>query len=172
MAKACLERLPVIVKMGQRNHVPSHFELSGLRKMEPIPIQIHLLSGDRKVFTVDSYTLVSDVTALMASKQSLACGTPFALYESADDNSKCAGAICVRRYDLPTHVTVDILSACACSRASFGASRPSVGCAGVLGESHSRGGWQAKRHKRGTQRIGGGGGAGRPPALPLVFVQR
>ncbi len=86
LAKYCNERMPVIVKMGQRKQVPSKVELECLKKMQPVPIKINLINGDQKTFTVDSYTMVSDVNALMAKKQNLVCETPFALYESAGDN--------------------------------------------------------------------------------------
>lgn len=86
LAKYCNERMPVIVKMGQRKHVPSKVELECLKKMQPVPIKINLINGEQKTFTVDSYTMVSDVNALMAKKQNLTCDTPFALYESAGDN--------------------------------------------------------------------------------------
>ncbi len=152
LAKYCNERMPVIVKMGQRKQVPSKVELECLKKMQPVPIKINLISGEQKTFTVDSYTLVSDVNALMAKKQNLVCDTPFALYESAGDNGTSAHPppsihpsirLCCAVPHSLTHSLSLALSSPGCgggavSRAHFGPKGARVGCARVVGKRRAR----------------------------------
>jgi len=78
--------LNTIIKLGQRKQVPSKEELECIRKNQPVPIRIKLVDGTNKTFNVDSYTFVKDVNEMMAKKLNLACDTPFALYEMAEDN--------------------------------------------------------------------------------------
>jgi len=52
LAENACQRLPRIVKMGQRKQPPGRDELESLKKMQPMQINVKLVNGTFKTFLV------------------------------------------------------------------------------------------------------------------------
>ena len=89
LAKFMQTHLTKASQLPRREQVPSRKELENLADGKEMAIRVETIDGTYKMFRADSWTLVDDVAAAVASKFNIKNRTPFALYEASAEKIGC-----------------------------------------------------------------------------------